>query len=328
VEATARAHSNIALVKYWGKRAGASPELNLPATGSLSMTLSALHTTTTVRFGLPPRQDRLILGGQEADGTSTGRVAQFLDRVRTIAGMEAGAEVISENNFPAASGLASSASAFAALALAATQAAGLKLTPLELSRLARLGSGSAARSIFGGFVEMHAGSEPDGADSFAHPLHPPEHWDLRLLAAITTESAKDVSSRSAMQRTAETSPYFRAWCELIPGDLVHARTALAARDLPRLGALAESNCLRMHATALGASPPVLFWNPATVAVLREVSRLRQLGFAAWCTIDAGPHVKVICNAAQSAEITQFLVGCSGVIRVIESHPGPDAHLLG
>jgi diphosphomevalonate decarboxylase len=329
MQATARAHSNIALIKYWGKRPGAAPELNLPATGSLSMTLSALHTTTTVRLGRArPGEDRLILGGEEADRAATDRVRRFLDRVRDIARIDTGAVVESENNFPAASGLASSASAFAALALAATRAAGLELGLSELSRLARVGSGSAARSIFGGFVEMDPGVREDGLDAVAHQLYEPGHWDLRLLAVLTTEAQKDVSSRSAMERTARTSPYFQAWCQLVPGELAEARDALTACDLGRLGPVVEGNCLRMHATALAAKPPVLFWNGLTVELLRRVAQLRSQGFVAWCTIDAGPHVKVLCLQEQSAELADLLARCPGVVRVIECSPGPGARVLG
>jgi diphosphomevalonate decarboxylase len=326
--ASARAHSNIALVKYWGKRPGTRPELNLPATGSISMTLSELHTTTSVRFGAEAAgADRLVIGGRHADAAAADRVRRFLDRVRSLAGLDQGALVESESNFPASSGLASSASAFAALALAATSAAGLRLEPSELSGLARMGSGSAARSVFGGFVEMEPGRREDGTDALARRMHGPDHWGLRLLAVLTTEAQKGVSSRDAMERTARTSPYFRAWCELVPRDLTAARDAIAKRDLGCLGPIAESNCLRMHASALAADPPVLFWNPATVDLIGRVQALRREGFEAWFTIDAGPHVKVLCSPEQAREITARLGRCPGVVRIIECRPGPDAVLL-
>jgi diphosphomevalonate decarboxylase len=327
MQATARAHSNIALVKYWGKRAGAAAELNLPATGSLSMTLSALHTTTRVSFDRPAREDRVLLGGLAADAGAEGRVRRFLDHVRALAGIAEGATVESENNFPSASGLASSASAFAALALAASAAAGLQPRAAELSALARRGSGSAARSVFGGFVEMSPGTREDGSDAFARQLHPPQHWDLRLLAVLTTEAPKDVPSRRGMELTASSSPFYPAWLELVQDDLAEARAAVAERELGRLGPLAERNALRMHATALGADPPVLFWNATTVALLRRVAALRREGLRAWCTIDAGPHVKVLCEPGGALALSEALGKVEGVIRIVECLPGPDAALL-
>ncbi len=325
-KATARAHSNIALVKYWGKREAVPKGLNLPATGSLSMTLDRLHTTTSVAFrdGGP---DEVWLGGTPAPGPAAERVSRFLDLVREQAGVSGSAVVRSWNNFPTASGLASSASAFAALALAACAAAGLEVSREGSSRLARMGSGSAARSIFGGFVEMLPGSRPDGSDCYARPLFGPDYWDLRLLVAQTTSRKKEVSSSEAMRRTARTSPFYPSWIRLVARDIREAREAIGRRDLDRLGPLVERNALAMHATALAADPPVLFWSPATVEILKLVEGLRKQGMRAYCTIDAGPHVKVLCQGEAAPEMARHLEACPAVQRLTECRPGPGAHLL-
>jgi len=322
--ATAVAGTNIALVKYWGKRDAA---LNLPAAGSLSLTLEGLGTRTTVRFSDDLDADRLVLAGTPADPRATARVSAFLDRVRARASARARAEVVTANDMPTASGLASSASGFAALAVAATRAAGLALSPAELSELARLGSGSAARSIFGGLVEMARGERADGRDAVAAPVAGGDWPDLRLVVAVTSEGAKSVGSTEAMERTARTSPYYAAWLASVPGDLADARAAIAARDLPRLGAVAERSALRMHASALAADPGILYWNAATVAAMETVKALRARGCAAFFTIDAGPHVKVLCAYADAATVDQALLRTPGVLRTVVASPGRGAHVV-
>ena len=329
---TAVAGTNIALVKYWGKRGGAA--LNLPAAGSLSLTLRELATRTTVRFGAPhapatpgAARDRVILNGRDADPKTQRRVGAFLDLVRARAGLDEPAEVVTENSVPTAAGLASSASGFAALALAASRAVGLALPPEELSALARQGSGSAARSIFGGFVEMRAGARDDGADAHAAPLLDEGAWPLRMVVAVTSEGEKAIGSTEAMQRTAATSPYYRGWIDSVEGDLRDARAAIAERDLPRLGAVAERSALRMHACALAADPPILYWSAATMAAMHTVRDLRARGLGAFFTIDAGPHVKVLCEAAQSSAVASALEATPGVLRTIVASPGPGAQLV-
>ena len=293
--ASARACANIALVKYWGKRPGPG---NLPAEGSLSLALDALVTETRVTFdsGLP--SDALELDGAPADVT---RVTAFLDLVRRRAGIATRARVITRNHFPTASGLASSASGFAALAAAATRAAGVELSPRELSRLARAGSGSAARSIFGGFVRMHAGPRDD--DAYAEPIASPLTSRVRMVIAVIGGGVpKTHGSRDAMEHVAATSPLYDAWLELVPLDLEAAHTALEQGNLDALGELAEANALAMHATALASRPAVVYWRPETLALLAEVRALRARGVGAWATIDAGPHVKVLCDAGDAETV--------------------------
>ena len=322
--ATAVAGTNIALVKYWGKRDEA---LNLPATGSLSLTLDRLGTRTRVAFdGGDGARDRVTLDGAPASEKVASRVTAFLDRVRARAGISARATVVTDNSVPTASGLASSASGFAALALAATGAAGLALSPTELSVLARLGSGSAARSIFGGFVEMAPGTRADGSDAAAHPLDVGVGWNVRLVVAITAAGEKALGSTAAMRRTAETSPYYEAWVRGVDGDLAAARAAIGARDLAALGAVAERSAMRMHASAMAAEPPILYWNPATIAAMARVRALRAEGTSAFFTIDAGPHVKVLCDAGQSEAVAAALAETPGVLRTLIAAPGSGARL--
>ena len=323
--ATAVAGTNIALVKYWGKRDEA---LNLPATGSLSLTLDRLGTRTRVVFdGGAGGGDAVTLDGAPAGAKFAARASAFLDRVRARAGLAARATVETANSVPTAAGLASSASGFAALALAATRAAGLELSPDELSELARLGSGSAARSIFGGFVEMARGARADGRDAVAHPLAAGTSWEVRLVVAITAAGEKTIGSTAAMSRTGATSPYYDAWVRSVDGDLAAARAAIGARDLPALGAIAERSALRMHASAMAAEPPILYWNPATLAAIATVRALRERGTAAFFTIDAGPHVKVLCAAADADHVAAALSDTAGVLRTLVAAPGPGARVV-
>jgi len=325
---TARAGTNIAFVKYWGKR---DKVLNLPATGSLSLTLAELGSETRVRFaadaGEPDGRDRVLLDGAPADDRFAGRVRGFLDLVRARAGVRLPAEVSTTNSVPTAGGLASSASGFAALAVAAARAAGLKLSPVELSVLARRGSGSAARSIFGGFVEMSAGAALDGTDAHAEQILGPEAWDLRLVVALTTRAQKPLGSTAAMERTASTSPYYSSWVESTARELPEARAAVGDRDLARLGAIAERSALRMHACALSAEPPIIYWNPSTLAAVQAVLELRAAGTAAYFTIDAGPHVKVLCPTADAAAVASALGKVPGVQSTIVAAPGPGARVV-
>jgi diphosphomevalonate decarboxylase len=317
---TARACANIALVKYWGKRDGA---LNLPAAGSLSLTLAALVTETHVVFTSDAKQDTFVLDGKIADAN---RITPFLDLVRKRARLSRPARVMSTNQFPTASGLASSASGFAALALAATRAAGLALDPRELSILARRGSGSAARSIFGGFVRMDPGTQADGEDAFAHPLESPLVDNVRMVIAIVGGGApKAFGSRDAMDHVAATSPLYSSWVSLVPDDLRSAESALARGDLQALGELAEANALAMHATAIAARPAVFYWQPTSLALLEVVRELRTKGIGAWATMDAGPHVKVLTSVESAETVARALDSIDGVMTLI-SEPGRGAEI--
>lgn len=318
--ATAVAPSNIALLKYWGKR---DVRLNVPETGSISVTLAGLETQTTVAFDDALAEDRVVGTGLDTP-TARSRIVAFLDLVRERFGVTAHAQVRTESNFPVGAGLASSASGFAALTLACDGALGLGLEVSELSALARRGSGSAARSFFDGFAEMDPGSRADGSDAFAHALGPPELLPVEILVAVVSEQAKAVGSTEGMARTAATSPFYRAWLDAARDGLPRLRDALLAGDLATVGPLAEESAMAMHAAMLSSRPPLLYWRGATVEVVRRVAALRDMGLGAWVTIDAGPQVKVLTEPAHADTVAQSLAEVEGVSRVLRSRPGPGA----
>jgi diphosphomevalonate decarboxylase len=323
-QAVAIANSNVALAKYWGKR---NESLNLPYTGSISITLAGLSTRARVRFGIERNHDRIVLNGEQAVNSPAYVIRQFLDHVRQAAGEKAAAELEIRSNFPVAAGLASSASTFAALALATTSALGLSLSPRELSALARRGSGSAARSIFGGYAEWLAGEADDGSDSYAVQLAAPEHWRLGVVVAITDLARKPVGSREGMAHALKKSPFFPAWLESHEADLAAVRQGILDRDLAVTGQAAERNCLKMHAASMAASPPLLYWKPATLAVMHRVLQLREEGTAAYFTIDAGPQVKIICPWPQRDTVAAAIREVPGVRSVLLSEPGGAAELV-
>lgn len=321
--ATATAHANIALIKYWGKADGA---LILPRTSSLSLTLDELYTTTTVRFDDDVTGDRATLDGEPVTGRPLARITALLDIVRERAGIRASAEVTSLNTVPTAAGLASSASGFAALAGASAAAAGLELSDRELSRLARRGSGSASRSIFAGLAIWHAGH--DDASSYAEPVEDGGGFadELSIVVLVLDAGRKTVSSRDAMRLTVETSPEYEPWVRRHASDLSEVLDAVARRDLTRLGEAAEANALGMHATMRAATPAVDYLTDASHAALRAVADARVEGFPAWATMDAGPNVKVLTSAAHADALDRWLRDQleSSVpgLRTIITHAGP------
>jgi diphosphomevalonate decarboxylase len=321
--ATAVAHPNIALAKYWGKREDGH---NLPAVPSLSVTLAGMTTTTTVRFDASLEADAFTLAGQPAAAGPMKRVVACLDRVRKEAGIAERAVVSSDNDFPTAAGLASSASAFAALSLAASAAAGLSTDAARISDLARKCSVSAARSALGGFVELPAGL-PGQELLPAAPVAPADHFGLRVVVAVTREGPKPTLSTEGMLHTQRTSPYYPAWVETAPALCARVRAAVLARDMEALGVAAEESALRMHAAALAACPGLVYWVGATVEVMEEVRRLRQRGTLAYFTIDAGPHVKVLTSPEQEDAVARALAAVPGVTRVLHTRPGPGAALV-
>lgn len=318
---TAYAHTNIALVKYWGKREGLTPGLNLPAVGSLSLTLDRFGTETSVELD---DKDAFVLNGHDVSVAEAQKVFRFLDRVRALAGVKTKAKVTSTNHVPTAAGLASSASAFAALALASAKAYGVDLTPAELSSLARQGSGSAARSVFGGFVVLERGVRKDGSDCFARPLEVASSLDVKLVVARCAVGKKDTLSTAGMEHTAETSPYYAAWVETHQRDLDDAEAAAVAGDLEKLGEVMEHSTLKMHATTLAARPGFFYFQPVTIAALLAVRALRGQGTGCWATMDAGPHVKVLCRSNDAAAVAAALEAVAGVVGVDICGAGPAA----
>lgn len=321
--ATAIAHPNIALAKYWGKR---EDGVNQPAVPSLSVTLAGMATTTTVTFDSALEKDEFWLAGAAVSGGPRTRVEGLLDRVRRVSGRTERARVESANDFPTAAGLASSASGFCALALAAASAAGLDPTPEYVSDLARRTSVSAARSAFGGFVELPVG-KPGDEDLSAVPIASADHLDLRVIVAVTREGPKDVGSTEGMKHTVRTSPYYPAWVALAPDVCRRVREAILKRDLEALGVAAEESALAMHASSIAARPGLFYWTGATVETLREVRELRGRGVFAYATIDAGPHVKVLTTASDEARVVSALGEVPSVKRTIVASPGLGARVV-
>lgn len=321
--AAAQAQANIALIKYWGKR---DPALNLPVVGSLSITLEGLWTRTAVRFDRQLAADALVLNGRPAEA-GLRRVSACLDLLRARAGTSERAAVESRNNFPTGAGLASSASGFAALVAASGAALGLALTTGEQSILARRCSGSAARSIFGGFVEWTRGARADGEDSLARPLLDAATWPLSVVVAITSRKEKEVGSTAGMNRTAATSPYQSAWIEAQEADLDAARRAVAARDFQRLAEVSEHSCLKMHALAMAAQPGLVYWNAATVESLQCVRSLRASGLPVFFTIDAGPQLKAVCEPQAVEVVAKALREVPGVLEVLITGLGGPARAI-
>lgn len=312
---TARAHPNLALIKYWGKR---DEELILPAAGSLSLTLDQYPTTTTVETHTG-EDDSFSLNEAEMSGVAQTRVTRFLDRVRELAGSQLRARVTSINEAPTAAGLASSASGFAALATAASAAYGLNLDARELSRLARRGSGSACRSICTGIAVWHAGQ--DDETSFAEQISAP---DLSMVIVTIDAREKAVSSRVAMRETARTSPYYADWVRSTESTLDNMIIACESGDVQRIGELTELNALRMHAAILASDPPIRFMQPRSFEVFDRVAELRKRGVFAWATADAGPNVAVLTLPAEAEHLAEALREY-GETRV--AHAGRGAYLI-
>jgi diphosphomevalonate decarboxylase len=320
-KATAVACANIAFIKFWGKR---DAELNLPANSSLSMNLDRLTTVTTVEFSPNYDDDVVILDGGVERGESRQRIVAHLDRVRAMAGLVARARVISRNSFPVGAGLASSASGFAALSLAASRAAGLELSQRELSILARFGSGSACRSIPEGFTEWAAGTCSE--DSFARQIAPPEHWDLRDVIAIVSRAKKRVGSTEG-HALAPSSPFYQARLTNVVDRLPKARAALLGKDFATLGRLIEEDAIAMHVVMMTSRPPIYYWLASSIQLIHEVQKWRAEGLEVYFTFDAGPNVHLICQAADQAEVERRLGDIKEVLEVIVSGPGSGAHII-
>jgi diphosphomevalonate decarboxylase len=313
-KATAVANPNIAFIKYWGK---ADEALNLPANPSLSMNLAALTTVTTVEFRLKLVADVVAIDDHPAEGQALARVAAQLDRVRALAGIKARAQVASRSDFPAGTGLASSASAFAALTLAATRATGLFLSEAELSRVARLGSGSACRSVPAGFVLWDGDDE---GTSFARQVAPPEHWNLQDVIAIISRQHKAVGSRDG-HSLAPSSPLHVARLAAVPALLAAVLAGIEHCDLGVMGPAMEADALAMHGVMMTSCPSLLYWLPATVAVLQAVRAWRREGLDVFFTMDAGPNVHCICQEAAARDLERRLRAVVGVEDVVVSGPG-------
>lgn len=306
--ASAYAPVNIALCKYWGKR---DEELNLPVTSSLSISLAGKGTETKVALHDEPH-DALSINGNEVSPTAKAaqRMSGFLDLFRGE--RQRSFRVETESNIPIAAGLASSASAFASLVKALNDLFGWALGGQSLSILARMGSGSACRSVYDGFVEWHVGVAEDGMDCFAEPLE--QTWPALRLGLVTVSDAeKPIGSRAAMKRTRETCALYESWPVKVADDLICLKEAIRERDFERLGATAESNALAMHATMIATWPPVLYWLPESVATMHRIWELRDKGLPLYFTMDAGPNVKLLFEEAHAEEIVDTFPGAEIIV---------------
>ncbi len=318
---TATACPNIAFIKYWGNRDAA---LRLPANGSLSMNLGGLWVRTRVQFDSALLGDSFMLNRRVHGGAALQRVSRFLDEIRRLAGIRAAAQVESANNFPMGVGVASSAAAFAALAVAGAAAAGLSLNEAQLSRLARLGSGSACRSVPGGFVEWQTGS--GDPDSYAFSIAAPGHWAVVDCIAMLTQVHKEVGSTEG-HALAPTSPLQAARLADTPRRLDLCRAAILQRDFAALAEVIEEDSTIMHAVMMTSRPPLFYWQPESLAVMQAVRGWRKAGLPCAFTLDAGPNVHVLCEATAAGQVQARLAELPGVQSVLVAPPGAAAMLM-
>lgn len=317
-----RAHTNIALIKYWGK---ADADSFIPTTSSLSLTLNALYTDTRVTFSSDFETDSFVLNGEEKTANHVAKISRFLDLFRKEASIDLKARVESINHVPTAAGLASSSSAFSALAAACRQALQLDhITDQELSTFARQGSGSATRSIFCGFVEWQKGTKSE--NSMAVKIDDAT-WDIGMVIMTINTKEKRVSSRKGMAHTLKTSPFYPEWVRQNKIDLARIKEAIEAQNFTLLGEIAEANAMRMHATTMAADPSFTYFEPATIKAIQAVQDLRASGVLAYYTIDAGPNVKVLCRASQMNQVEAFLANQFEAMEFIKTTPGPGIQQL-
>lgn len=324
MKSTAIANANIALVKYWGKR---NKELILPYNSSISMTCDGLHTKTTVEFSNEYDNDTILINDEELKKDEKD-IMSHIERIRKMANIKEKAKIVSESNFPVAAGLASSASGLAALTVAAAKASGLNLSERELTILARLGSGSASRSICEGFAEWHCGERSDGSDSYAETIAKKSHWpEFRMIACIVSEAKKAVGSRAGMAQTVANCPYYEGWLKSIDTDLDNVRNGIRERNFTLVGSTAEYNALKMHATMMATKPAIIYWAPATVEIMHNVMLWREQGLESYFTMDAGPQVKILCLEKDLDELQSRLQELNSIKKTIICKPGDGAKIV-
>lgn len=311
---TVKASSDIALVKYWGKKDEA---LRLPENGSISLILDGLDTVTTVEFEEKLTKDEVVIQGESEEGEAR-RVREHLERIRKLAGRQIYAKVVSQNTFPRGTGLSSSGSGFAALTVAATEAIGLRLNEKEMSILARQGSGTACRCVCGGIVEWLDGDSSE--TSYARTIYPLDYWDVRDIIAVVDEGRKLVSSTDG-HTTAGTSPFFRERQKLMREKIGKVKSAIEAKDFDRLGELVEKEALEFHSILLTSQPPLVAWYPGTVEVMLAVQAMRKEGIKAYFTINTGFNVHVLTLPKFEKTVGERLAKLSLVKKIIKAKIG-------
>lgn len=319
MKVTAVAPSNIAFIKYWGKK---DEYLRLPENGSISMNLSNLQTTTTVEFSSDIKKDTVVIDGM-SNQKEQDRVIAHLDRIRAMAKIKERARVISRNNFPTSTGLSSSASGFAALSLAGSRAAGLKLSEKELSILARMGSGSACRSIPDGFTEWLAGETSD--DSYAVSLFPPDYWNILDIVAVVSKSKKVIST-SEGQKLSSTSPFFSNRLLRIKDKIADMKKLIREKDFEKFGEIVEAEALELHAIMLTSTPPLIYWLPQTVEVMRAVVQWRKEGLPVYFTVNTGQDVHLLIEEENKKLLLDKLKEVKGVKNIIINRPAVGSKL--
>jgi diphosphomevalonate decarboxylase len=319
--AAAVSHPNIAFIKYWGNR---DALLRIPLNGSISMNLDGLETTTRVTFDSSLISDSLQLNGKPADDQQIQRVSAFLDLIRSQAGISLFASVESSNNFPTGAGIASSAAAFSALALAGSKAAGLSLDEKTLTRLARRGSGSASRSIPDGFVEWLPGTTDD--DSYSVSIAPASSWDLVDVIAVVAAGEKKVGS-SEGHGLAHTSPLQNARVADAPRRLNLCRNAVLEKDFTALASVMELDSDMMHSVMMTSTPPLFYWEPASLHIIKEVPHWRKAGLPCAYTLDAGPNVHILCASNVVGTIIDRLSHIEGITSILRASAGGPARLI-
>lgn len=320
MKATAQAPSNIAFTKYWGKKG--NPSLKLPENASISMNLSGLTTITTVEFDPKLKKDEVVINGETEE--SPERVTAHLNVIRKMAGIKKHARVVSKNNFPMGTGLSSSASAFAALSLAGSKAAGLNLTEKELSILARQGSGSACRSIPDGFVEWLDGDTSDS--SYAVSLHPTNHWDIRDVVAIVSSEPKKTSSTKG-QESATSSPFYAKRLEGMKSKNNNLKKALDTKDFKAFGEIVESDALELHAIMLTSQPALIYWTTGTLKIMKLVSEWRSEGLPVYFTINTGQDIHLIVQAKDVKKLERKLETVGEIKTIIVNEPSQGARII-
>ena len=312
--------TNIALAKYWGKR---DLKLNLPQNSSLSATLENFGTKTEVSFSDSLKKDLIVLNGTSVSEVEHPKIVKILNLIRERSNRKIYAEVITDNNFPTAAGLASSASGISALVAASVRALSLDLTISQISELCRLGSGSACRSLFSGFVEWSRGELADGSDSVARSIASVDHWPFEVLIAVTKSEKKSVLSTDAMEHSRKTSPFFADWITNAQFQCMQIKNALLNKEFELLALLTESNCLRMHSVAMSAQPSIVYWNGQTIDIIHLVQELRRNGIPLFFTIDAGPNVVIFIDPSAKQKINSIKDNLNqiGVSQILETRIG-------
>lgn len=320
---TYRAYTNIALIKYWGKR---NKELFLPVTSSLSLTLDQFYTDTKVSWNEESAEDTFTLNGHVQDSNAIQTISRFINMFRELTKEQRAVHVESVNHVPTAAGLASSASAYAALSVALNDLFKTNLPSRSLSTFARQGSGSASRSLFGGFTLWHKGVGDDSDSSYAEMIDDAS-WDIGMVVVIINSNEKKISSRVGMEHTIQTSPFYQMWPETVANDLEAILPAIKSHDFKTVGEIAEHNAMKMHATIIASNPSITYWEAESLIAMNIVRELRESGIDCYFTMDAGPNIKVLCRLSQAEIVKEAFKTAFSEEKLVITGPGRSPHRI-